>query len=199
MGNEANGEKGEPVTREPDFNDIASVCRALNEAGAKYVLVGGFAIVLHGYTRFTADVDLLIEVGIENEARVLDCLKKLPQQMANQVKPGEVDQYGVVRIGDEITIDLMKSGCGITYADAIRDAVVKEVQGVLVPTASPQTLWRMKQTLREKDLPDKLFLRQWAEQNNVVLDPAPAPKAVEPDLPPWLSKVLSWIFGKRRS
>jgi len=37
------------VTREPEFSDVAAICRWLNEVGAKYVLVGGFAIILQGY------------------------------------------------------------------------------------------------------------------------------------------------------
>ena len=60
---------------------------------------------------------------------------------------------------DEIMVDLMKSGCGVNYADANRDAVYREIEGVRIPFASPQTLWRMKQTVREKDIPDRLFLR----------------------------------------
>jgi hypothetical protein len=161
------------VTREPEFSDVAGICRALNELGAKYVLVGGFAIILHGYPRFTADIDLLIEVGPENETKVLKALARLPDGAAHQVTAGEVEKYSVVRIGDEVLVDLMKSGCGVTYEMAIGDAVTKDVQGDPVPIASHQTLWRMKQTLREKDIPDKVFLRQWAEENGVQLDPAP--------------------------
>jgi hypothetical protein len=196
MGDAANSETGETLTREPDFDDIARLCRDLNAADAKYVLVGGFAIILHGYPRFTSDVDLLIEVGEENEAKVLQCLSSLPDHAAAQVKPGEVDHYGVVRIGDEIMIDLMKSGCGITYADAIVDAVIKDVQGVPVPVASHKTMWRMKQTIREKDIPDKVFLRQWASQNNVTLDPPPE-ELKAANTPRWLDRLLGWIFGRK--
>lgn len=196
MGEPADSEADEALTREPDFDDIARLCRNLNACGAKYVLVGGFAIILHGFPRFTSDVDLLIEVGPDNEAAVLKCLSLLPDHAAAQVKPGEVERYGVVRIGDEIMIDLMKSGCGVTYADAIADAVIKDVQGVPVPVASQKTMWRMKQTVREKDIPDKAFLQQWAEQNNVTLDPPPA-QAAKARIPPWLDRLLGWIFGRR--
>ena len=196
MGEPADSEAGEALTREPDFNDIARLCRDLNAAGAKYVLVGGFAIILHGFPRFTSDVDLLIEGGADNESIVLKCLSLLPDHAAAQVEPGDVESYGVVRIGDEIMIDLMKSGCGVTYADAIADAVIKDVQGIPVPVASLKTMWRMKQTVREKDIPDKVFLQQWAAQNDVTLDPPPA-KAGEPKMPPWLDRLLGWIFGRR--
>ena len=70
-----------------------------------------------------------------------------------------------MRVADEILVDLMKSGCGITYADAIADAVWKEIDGVRIPFASPQMLWRMKQNRREKDIPDCLFLRQLLQEH----------------------------------
>jgi hypothetical protein len=49
-------------------------------------------------------------------------------------------------------VDLMKSGCGVTYAEAIKDAVIADIDGVPVPFASEPTLWRMKQTARAKDI-----------------------------------------------
>jgi len=39
-----------------------SLFKALDAAGVRYVVVGGLATVLHGYARFTADVDLVMEV-----------------------------------------------------------------------------------------------------------------------------------------
>ena len=76
----------------------------------------------------------------------------------------------VVRVADEIMVDLMKSGCGVNYADAIRDAVYREIEGVRIPFASPQTLWRMKQTVREKDIPDRLFLRKLLEEQGLKVE-----------------------------
>ena len=198
MGDAADHETGAESAREPGFDDIARICRDLNVAGAKYVLVGGFAIILHGYPRYTSDVDFLIEVGEENEAKVLNCLSQLPGHAAAEVKPGEVDQYGVVRIGDDIIVDLMKSGCGVTYADAIKDAITKIVQGIPVPVASQATMWKMKQTIREKDIPDRLFLRQWARENIVTLDPPSEPKVIEDPVPQWLGKLLSWLFPAKK-
>ncbi|MBL9179455.1 MAG: nucleotidyltransferase [Verrucomicrobiaceae bacterium] len=192
----------EKVTREPDFADVAGICSSLNELGAKCVLVGGFAIILHGFPRFTTDIDLLIEVGPDNEARVLEALARLPDGAARQVRPGEVDACSVVRIGDEVLVGLMKSGCGVTYEAAVKDAVTKNVQGVLVKVASQQTLWRMKQTLREKDIPDKIFLRQWAEQSGVQLDPPPQPAASAPGVDSWLFRLarrIERLLGKKNS
>ena len=51
---------------------------------------------------------------------------------------------------------------GIAYAEAAQDVIVKEVDGVAIPFASPRLLWRMKAvTHREKDAADLVFLRYW--------------------------------------
>lgn len=47
--------------RAPEPADVARVCRALNESGARYLLIGGFAVIAHGAGRLTKDIDLLID------------------------------------------------------------------------------------------------------------------------------------------
>ncbi|MBM3889847.1 MAG: hypothetical protein FJ388_12085 [Verrucomicrobia bacterium] len=142
------------------------VCRHLNEQGAQYVVVGGLAIISAGMPRATGDMDLVIAADLENEARVKRALECLPDKAIRELKPGEVAQYAVVRVADEIVVDLMKSAGGIDYAEAAKDVVVREVQGVPIPFASPRLLWRMKKnTHRAKDAPDLYFLRQYFEEN----------------------------------
>lgn len=175
--------------REPTLQDLVKLCRALNEAGARYLVVGGFAIRAAGFARNTMDVDLLVDSGIENERRVLEALLVLPDQAAREVNPGEIAEFTVVRVADEIMVDLMKSGCGVDYADAIRDAVHKEIDGVRIPFASPQTLWRMKQTVREKDIPDRLFLRRLLKAQGIEVEPAP-PAANPTGLREWLRRTF---------
>lgn len=187
------------TSRPPTEVDLISICDGLNKAGAQYVVVGGWAIIQSGYPRYTEDIDLLISTEVENEAIVLGVLSELPDRVAAQVRPGEVAEYGVVRIGDEVLVDLMKSGCGVTYADAIQDAVWYELKGIRIPFASKKTLWKMKQTLREKDNPDRLFLAQSLTEEGIPLDPPP--RSVDPDegLPAWAKAVvaaLRFLFKK---
>jgi hypothetical protein len=137
-------------------------------------------MIQHGFERFTNDIDLLVETTPENEARVIQALLILPDRAAAQLRPGEVGQYGVVRVGDEVLVDLMKSGCGVTYADAIKDAVVKHLQGVPIPFASAHVLWRMKQTVRDKDVLDRKFLYQLLTSQGVDIHPIQPTSVVAP-------------------
>jgi hypothetical protein len=50
------------------------VIAALEEARVRYVVVGGFAVVLHGHARLTADLDLAVDLAAEEAARAIRTL-----------------------------------------------------------------------------------------------------------------------------
>ncbi len=159
-------------SREPTVEDLRDLCRELNQRGALYVVIGGFAIRAAGYNRRTMDVDLMVAVDPANEARVYSALSTLPDNAVRELQPGELQQYNVIRVADEILVDLMRSAGGIEYAEAAKDVVVREVQGVPIPFASPRLLWRMKAvTHREKDAGDLVFLRYWFEERGATPPP----------------------------
>ncbi len=115
-----------------------------------------------GYIRSTMDVDLVVDAGLDNEALVFQALESLPDKAVLELEPGDVGRNIVVRVCDEIVVDLMKAACGIEYEEASRDVVIHEIDGVSIPFASPRLLWRMKKpTNREKDIPDLLFLEEY--------------------------------------
>lgn len=122
--------------RPPTLSDLARICAELNRLGAHYVVVDGLAMIQAGLFRATEDIDLLIEICPENEAKVIEALLILPDQAIRELRPGEIGQYGVVRVGDELLVDLMKSGCGVTYRDAIQDAISVIIEGVPIPQPS---------------------------------------------------------------
>lgn len=56
-------------------SSVETIFRRLNDAGVRYVVVGGFAVVVHGYARFTADIDLMLDLSQENVLSALRVLK----------------------------------------------------------------------------------------------------------------------------
>jgi hypothetical protein len=150
-------------------------------------VVGGFAVIEAGFPWLTQDVDLLVDASLENEARVFEALRSLPDKAVDELDPGDIDRFTVVRVGDEILVDLMKSGCGVDYAQASQDAIHREINGVRIPFASPLTLWKMKQTHRDKDIPDRLFLRQLLAAQGIKVEEAPRP-AQPSGLRAWLQR-----------
>ena len=148
-----------PYAREPQLEDLARIARALNDQGARYVLIGGFAVIAHGGARTTKDIDLLIESTPDNVSRVRRALQVLEDKAVNDVADDDVARYSVVRVADEIVVDLMASAGGVDYADAHRDAVEITFETVPIQVASPATLIRTKNTMRPSDAADRLFLQ----------------------------------------
>ena len=144
--------------RAPEPKDVVRICRALNEAGARYVLIGGFAVVAHGAGRLTKDIDLLIDDDPANVSRVKRALAVLADNAAAEVADDDVAKHVVVRVVDEVIVDLMARACGVGYTEAITDAETLEREGVAIPVASPATLIRMKDTVRPQDALDRAFL-----------------------------------------
>ncbi len=144
--------------RTPRPEDLVRICRSLNEHGARYFLIGGFAVIAHGLERPTKDIDLLVDDSPENISRVKEALGVLEDNAAAEMADDEVKKYSIVRVADEIVVDLLGRACGVTYADAERDAGMYELDGVRIPLVSPRTLIRTKQTGRPSDAADREFL-----------------------------------------
>lgn len=153
-------EPGGPQPRVPQLKDLLAVCRALNEAQARYVVIGGFAVILHGYARGTMDLDLLIDPSPANVRKVKAALSKLPDNAAAEVEDTDVERFVVVRVADEVVVDLMGKAAGVTFDDAAKGVLTREIDGVAVPYASARDLIKTKDTVRPKDQNDVLFLRR---------------------------------------
>ena len=110
-----------------------TVCAALNEAGAHYLVIGGIACILHGHVRATADIDILIEQTPENAARILDGLSKVGYGFASEWRPSEILAKPVTIIGDDPRVDVFTVAWSVKYADAVARASVVEVEGISVP------------------------------------------------------------------
>lgn len=145
-------------SRAPEPGDLIRLCRALNEAGARFVLIGGFAVMAHGAGRYTKDIDLLIDDAPENVVRVKRAMSVLADNAAADISETDIREFVVVRVADEILVDLMGRACGRSYADVVEDVEHLDLGGVVVPVASPATLIRTKHTHRPQDAIDCSFL-----------------------------------------
>ncbi len=144
--------------RLPEIEDVVRICRSLNEAGARYLLIGGFAVIAHGLGRTTKDIDFLVDDAPENVARVKLGLDILADQAARELDNDDVRRYTVVRVADEVLVDLLGRACGISYGEAAGDSEIFELDGVEIPIASKRTLIRTKDTVRPSDQADRQFL-----------------------------------------
>ena len=161
MDDELPDEAEELISRPPQREDVVGLCRELNRLGAKYVVVGGFAVIEAGYSRTTGDIYLLVDPAADNEVRVFEALATLPDGAVRELDPGDVAKFTVVRISDEVLVDLMATASGISYEEAKGHIHVRVLDGVEIPFANPDLLWRMKsRSIRPKDQGDLYFLRE---------------------------------------
>lgn len=148
------------LTRVPDENDLVKLARELNRLGVAYVVIGGFAINRLGLVRATDDLDLLIARDAANQALVKQALEILPDKAIRELGKDDLAKWVVVRVNDDITVDLMTEACGVSYEAAREEIELVELQGVSIPFASVGLMLKMKQGQREKDVVDRSFLQQ---------------------------------------
>jgi hypothetical protein len=145
-------------SRPPNKQDLISICRALQETGARYVLVGGLAMGFHGRNRMTHDIDLLVDPSPENMKKIKEALMILPDKAITEIEPGDLEKYVVVRIADEVVIDLM-GGIGEISVDNAGTEVFT-VDDVNIMVADIKTVIETKRGLRPHDKMDLLFLQE---------------------------------------
>ena len=148
------------LTRPPDDRDLAALARELNRLGARYVVIGGVAINRLGFIRATDDLDLLVARDQANQKLIKQALEILPDKAVKELGDEDLSAWVVVRVNDEITVDLMTEASGIGYLEAEPFIEWDLIDGVKVPFASLELMLRFKQGLREKDVLDRRYLEE---------------------------------------
>ena len=133
---------------------LAQVCQALNEAEARYVVVGAQAVNLWGVTRGTRDIDVLIEATTENAQRVLDGLASVGFVLVRDLDAAEVARKPVTVVGDIYRVDIFTLAWAVRYPEADPEAQTFRIENVDVPTISIRHLIASKRTGRLQDAAD---------------------------------------------
>lgn len=150
------------------YAPLLRVCSLLNAEGAKYFIIGGYACILHGIVRTTKDVDVLVEPSEANLRNVLAGLAKMEDGWAKEITPNDFIENVVVKISDEVEVDVSTQAWKVRYADAVGSAQTVEIDGVRIPFLSIETLIESKETFREIDHWDAAQLRHLATQKKAV-------------------------------
>ena len=106
----------------PDFVDLL---RAFIAADVRYLVVGAYALALHGRPRATADLDVWVDANPENAARVMRALKSFGAPMLDIsqddfARPGVVYQIGVPPGRIDILTELTGLTFEATWPDRVR-------------------------------------------------------------------------------
>lgn len=147
---------------EPSFEKLLVL---LADGGVDFILVGGLAVSLQGYVRFTEDVDILLSDDPANIRRFLNVMSRFGEGFARELTDDDfVDEEGAVRIieeTEECQLDVFTVMSGRKYGEVLSDADIFEASGRPIHYASKASLIRWKErSVREKDRLDAAALRR---------------------------------------
>jgi len=146
--------------RSATLEDLKNLLRSLNDQGVDYFLVGGYALAAHGYQRATTDIDVLVPGTVDTGRKLKQALMVLPDQAAKDIDPEWFTEGDNIRVADAFIVDVLLNANGLTY-DALRSyAETIDLDGIPVRTISLEGLLLTKQTLRDKDIADRIVLER---------------------------------------
>ena len=146
--------------RPASLDDLKTLIGSLNHQHVDYLLIGGYALFVHGYHRATTDIDVLVPATAESGARVKAALMVLPDQAAKDLEPEWFAEGDNIRVADAFVVDVMLNACGETYDTLKQYAITVDLEGIPVQTVSLEGLLRTKRTMRDKDASDRHILER---------------------------------------
>lgn len=158
----------------PDLNGVVADANAV---GLPYVVIGGFAVIAHGYIRATRDSDLLVPDGPEADAAVLRFLEKID---AKHLRDGETPGAADIEGGHHLRvnsrhgiIDIMRGGLPpLDYDTVASRAVELDAGGEPAPFASLRTIVGFKRLAGRGE--DRIDLKHLERVNGELpVDPIP--------------------------
>ena len=137
-------------------DEYLNLVHLLNEANVEYVILGGHAVIAHGYYRTTGDIDIFVNSTQENAIKIVDALEKFGYTN------GEFEVADFTLVPNFLSfsrydgwIDLMTFTVGVTFDECYQNRIELEINGIKIKFINLPELIKNKQTLgRPQDLQD---------------------------------------------
>ena len=136
--------------------DFKEFIQSLNDNGVRYLVVGGYAVALHGYPRYTKDIDVWVEMTGENASKIVKALNQfgfgsLDLKESDFVIPDQIIQLGY----PPRRIDILTTLPGVEFSECYPAHTTVDVGGVSVNFIDLENLKKNKKaTGRHQDLAD---------------------------------------------
>lgn len=136
-----------------DFQDFLKL---LNAHGVEYLVIGGYAVIYHGYPRATQDLDIWIAIHPENAERVISVLEEFGFGSAELTPEMFLKDSTIVRMGlPPIRIEITTRISGVDFQSSFQERIVEELDGIPVNIINLKDLLvNKKASGRYKDLND---------------------------------------------
>ena len=117
--------------------DFVEFLKLLNAHNVEYLLVGGFAVAIHGYPRATADMDVWVARNQANAERMVLCLREFGFDTPDVTPELFEDPDRIVRMGEApLRIEILMEIDGVNFDDCYSRADEQMVDGSPVPVIS---------------------------------------------------------------
>ncbi len=148
--------------RDPGKSDLLILAQALTAFGVQYTLIGGTAMAVHGFSRATKDIDLLLPVNADNNARLLQALASIPgnAQALDALRPEWMDKGHSTALEGEIYVDLLYVAADQTFESLKAHVHTVNFEGQPVVTLDVDGMLLTKKTSRDADTSDRLKLER---------------------------------------
>jgi hypothetical protein len=140
-----------------EFNkDFSDMLLALNDAEVPYLVVGAYAVAVHGFPRATGDLDIWVRADAATAPRVMKALRAFGAPVhevteADFAHPSVVFQIGV----PPGRIDILTVVSGLDFDGAWENRVMVTIENVVFPVIARADLLINKRAAgRPKDLAD---------------------------------------------
>lgn len=142
-----------------DFQDFLKL---LNAHGVDYLVIGGYAVIYHGYPRATQDLDIWIAVQPENAKRMIKVLEEFGFGSPELTVEMFLKDSSIVRMGiPPIRIEITTRISGVDFQESYREKIVDDMDGIPVNIINLKNLLiNKKASGRYKDLNDIEHLSQ---------------------------------------
>lgn len=138
-----------------DFRDFLN---ALNDNKVRYILVGGFSVILHGYSRTTGDMDIWVERTKENYQKIKLAFEEFGMPVFDMTEENFLrhQNWDVFTFGNPpAAIDMMIAVKGLDFTETFNNSVVFEDDELSIRTIHKNDLIKAKKSAgRAKDLDD---------------------------------------------
>jgi hypothetical protein len=128
----------------------------LNAHEVRYLVVGGYAVGLHGHPRYTKDIDIWIERTPLNAEHLMHALAEFGFENVGLAEDDFLSPAQVVQLGRPPNrIDLLTSLSGVPFSDCYENRVAETIEGTEVHYIGLADLKKNKRALgRHQDLAD---------------------------------------------
>ena len=138
-----------------DFRDFM---QALNNNDVEYMLVGGYAVILHGYSRTTGDMDIWVNRTGANYKKLLSAFKEFKMPVFDMTEENFLNHldWDVFRYGRKpVAIDIMTKMGGLDFNECYKLRKEHNDDGLLIKLVHYNDLIKAKKAAgRHKDLDD---------------------------------------------